>query len=85
MAKCYCQSSGCAATGGRKVARCTYKSHAHIDCGNQVLNAQATSQSALQEQEEVVTSYLAAMTLSGQISGPSPHPGGRLWSKPLRI
>ena len=73
MAKCCCQSSGCAAAGSHEVA-C-------IDHSNQVLNAQAASQSALQEQEEVVTSYLAAMMLSDQISGPSLHPGSRLWSK----
>jgi hypothetical protein len=83
IAKCHCQSSGCAATGGHEVARHIYKSHACIDCSNQVLNAQASSQSVLQEQEEVITSYLAAMMLSGQISGPSPHQGDKLWSKPL--
>ena len=80
MPKCYCQSSGWAVAGSREVTKCIYDSHARNDHSSRVLNAQAASQNAVQEQEEAITSYKAAMTLSDQVSGTSPHPGGRLWS-----
>ena len=81
MPKCYCQSSGCAVAGGREVSKRVYGSHARNDRSSRVRNAQAASQNALQEQEEIITSHIAAMTLSDQVSGISPRPGGRLWSK----
>lgn len=81
MPKCYCHLGGCAASGGREISKCIYDSHTRTECSARIVNAQAAGHDPLQEQEEAITSHLAAMTLSDQVSGASPHPGGRLWSK----
>jgi hypothetical protein len=83
MPKCYCQSSGCAVAGGREVTKRIYDSHARDDRSSRARNAQAASQNALQEKAEAISSYIAAMTLSDQVSGTSSRPGGRLWSTSL--
>jgi hypothetical protein len=83
MPTCYCQSSGCAAAGGREVTKRLYDCHARLERSAQVLNTQATSRNALQEQGEALASYLTTLTLSDQVSGMTSHQGGRLWSKSL--
>ena len=83
MPTCYCQSSGCAAAGGREVTKRLYDCHARLERSTQVLNAQAASRNTLQEQEDALASYLTTLTLSDQVSGTTSHPGGRLWSKSL--
>ena len=81
MPTCCCQSSGCAAAGGREVTKSIYDRHLRLERSTQVLSAQATRRNALQEQEEALTSYLTTLTLSDQVSGMTTLPGGRLWSK----
>lgn len=78
LLKCFCNSAGCA---GREVSKRVFDAHSRLDRTTQVRRHQEVSERVLKDQDEALSAYLSAMTLSDKVSGTSQHPGGRFWSK----
>ena len=75
--KCFCDSTGCA---GREVSKRVFDTHSRLDRAAQVRKHQESSERILKNQEEDISTYLSAMTLSDKVSGTFQHSGGRFWS-----
>lgn len=91
MPTCFCTSFGCAAKGlvdpitkesqGREVDARTLKAHSLKDRTEAAVKARASSQRAIEAQEDDIAKYLGSLTLSAKASNSSPQHGSRLWSK----
>jgi hypothetical protein len=77
MLKCFCDSTGCA---GREVSKRVFDSHSRLDRAAQARKHQESSERILKNQDEDLSLYLSAMTLSDKVSGTFQCPGGRFWS-----
>lgn len=77
MMKCFCDSAGCA---GREVSSRVFDAHSRVDRAAQARKHLESSERILKNQDEDISKYLSAMTLSDKVSGTSQHPGGRFWS-----
>jgi hypothetical protein len=77
MLKCFCSSTGCA---GREVSKRVLDAHSRLDRAAQARECQESSKRILKNQDEDLSIYLSAMTLSDKVSGTFRHPGGRFWS-----
>jgi hypothetical protein len=77
MLKCFCDSTGCA---GREVSKRVFNVHSRLDRAAQARKHQESSERIIKNQDEEISLYLSAMTLSDKVSGTFQHPGGRFWS-----
>jgi hypothetical protein len=78
MLKCFCDSTGCA---GREVSKRVFDTHNRLDRAAHAHKHQESSERILKNQDEDLSTYLSAMTLSDKVSGTFQHPGGRFWSR----
>lgn len=74
----FCDSAGYA---GHEVSKHVFDTHSWLDCAAQARKHQEASEHILKTQDEALSTYLSAMTLSDKVSGTFQHPGGRFWSK----
>lgn len=80
MPMCFCTLGGCQDLGGVQLDPRAYKRHQRADAVVLARSARTTSESAIAARDEDISVYIAAMTLSDNVSGPTQR-GGRLWSK----
>jgi hypothetical protein len=78
MPLCFCQSFNC--QGVDRNHR-TLKSHQRSDHAALARNAREASDRVLDAQDQAIMSYIGAMALSDNISGPSNEHGGRCWAR----
>jgi hypothetical protein len=78
MVKCFCDSTRC---DGRQVSKRVFDAHSQLDRAARARKLQAASERVLKNQDESLSTYLSAMTLSDKVTGNCQHPGGRFWSK----
>jgi hypothetical protein len=78
LLKCFCDSTGCA---GREVSKRVFDAHSRVDRAAQARKHLESSERILKNQDEDISKYLSAMTLSDKVSGTFQLPGGRFWSK----
>ena len=78
MLKCFCDSTRC---GGREVSKRVFDAHSQLDRAAQARKLQVASERVLKNQDESLSMYLSAMTLSDKVSGNCQDSGGRFWSK----
>jgi len=77
MPPCFCDSTGCA---GREVSKRVFDAHSRLDRAAQARKHLESSERISKKQDEDISTYLSAMTLSDKVSGTFQHPGGRFWS-----
>jgi hypothetical protein len=78
---CHCISHGCGAQGGITVELHTLKAHQCQDHAALALEAHVARERVISAQEDEISTYLASMMLSDNVSGPPKRPGGRLWAQ----
>jgi hypothetical protein len=91
MPTCLCITHGCCSSGGkdpishkplgRNVDGRTYKAHTLADRQAAFRAAEENAEAVLTAQVEEITAHLSASVLADNVSGPSPVPGGPLWSR----
>lgn len=90
MPLCFCTVHGCRdsagtdpSTGqpkGRELSARIVKSHQIDERTSAYKVAEKEAEDTLEGKIAEITEFLAANTLAGEVSGPSLHPGGRLWA-----
>ena len=73
MPQCFCDLSGCAEC---EVSKCVFDAHSRLDRAAQAHKHLEASEHVLKDQDEAISAYLSAMTLSDKVSGTSPNSGG---------
>jgi hypothetical protein len=73
---CHCISHGCGAQGGVTVELHTLKAHQRQDHAALALEARAARERIISAQEDEISTYLASMTLSDNVSCPPKRPAG---------
>jgi hypothetical protein len=91
MPTCFCVTRGCCSSGGkdpisheplgRNVDGRTYKAHTLADRQAAFRAAEENTEAVLTAQIEEITAHMSASVLADRVSGPSPLPGGPLWSR----
>src|ERR1700679_290514 len=91
MPICFCVSHGCSSAGGmdpiskkprgKDVSTRMLKAHTVADRQIALQAAEQNTMATIETQIEEVTAYLSATVLADEVSGPSPTPGGSLWSR----
>lgn len=82
MPVCRCDIAGCARLGGREVDPRTAKEHRRQDERRLQMILQEQSRGSVDDEREMITQYLASLTLSDELNSSSTRqtPGGRLWA-----
>lgn len=90
MPTCFCVVNGCSHGGrdpisdkptGKVVDPRTYRAHTLADRQAAFHATEQNPEAVLEAQIEEITTHLSASVLADNVSGPSPVPGGSLWSR----
>ena len=81
MAKCFCITSGCCDQGGIDVNIRTFRAHKVKDKAQLAQRALETTNCAIKEEVNAITSHLTSQTLLDNVFGLPPTPARRFWAK----